>query len=228
MERHKTTRQDAILFVGAALLLAGAATLLARMPATDPPVTHRDITTTVFWVGEGAGEANRYIHNRSSAWTADWVGAYGGVDDPGKRCHHLPRSFKPKENPFYYALPYNDLDESCRAKPSQRQVPWYRHAPQQGDSLVKNRWIKISYEGKTAFAQWEDAGPYGEDDTSYVFDAAKPKAGPGLDVSPATASYLGIEGRDQTSWEFVAGKDVPDGPWRQVVTAAPPDCAVSR
>ena len=186
---------------------------------------HRDITTTVFWVGEGADESNQYIHNRSSTWVENWVGAYGGIDEPEPRCSFLPCGFTPKENPFYFALPYNDLKESCDAKPSQLEAPWYTSPPKSGSSIVKNRWIQINFDGKTAYAQWEDAGPFGEDDSGYVFGLSKPRSDAGLDVSPATAGYLGLDGEGQASWQFVPEEAVPDGPWRTTITRSPPDCA---
>src|SRR5262249_46319086 len=116
------------VLVGAAVLLAAGSLAWVtsqrqhQQPADQPTATstavHNNITTTVFWVGEGADESNANIHNRSSVWVEDWVGAFGGIDDPEKRCNMLPCDFTPKENPFYFALPYNDLTEDCQAKPS--------------------------------------------------------------------------------------------------------------
>lgn len=196
-----------------------------RSGEPEPKGGHNNITATVFWVGEGADESNANIHNRASTWVEDWVGAFGGIDDPEDRCDLLPCGFTPQENPFYFALPYNDLDESCRAKPSQAEIPWYSGSPPEGHSIVKDRWAKIKFAGKTAFAQWEDAGPFGEDDFAYVFGDAAPQSDrAGIDLSPATAEFLGIDGRGQVSWEFVNESDVPNGPWRQTITKTPPDC----
>ncbi len=213
----------------AGLLAAGSLAWLATQRADKSPETgimrHDNITATVFWVGEGADESNANIHNRSSAWVEDWVAAYGGVDDPENRCNMLPCGFAPQENPFYFALPYNDLDESCKAKPSQTEIPWYNGPPPEGHSIVKDRWARIEFAGKVAFAQWEDAGPFGEDDFDYVFRGEAPQSTrAGIDLSPATAEYLGIDGRDKVSWEFVDEADVPDGPWHQTITTTPPDC----
>jgi hypothetical protein len=216
------------------LLLAGVLVLGAnqrRSPDQDGPAInpayapHTNIMTTIFWVGEPGSEENRNIHNLSSTWTENWVGAYGGIDEPEPRCDLLPCDFTPKENAFYFALPYNDLDESCQAKASQRNIPWYATQPPPGESIVKNRWIKIIFEGLTAYAQWEDAGPYGEDDADYVFGSSQPNSEAGLDVSPAVAGYLGLGGQDLTTWQFIDERDVPEGPWRQTVTRSPPDCA---
>lgn len=196
-----------------------------RQPQVSKHGQHHNITTTVFWVGEGEDASNGYIPNRSSTWIEDWVGAFGGVDDPNKRCGFGPCGFTPKENAFYFALPYNDLDDNCNAKPSQRSVPWYAGPPGQGESIVKNQWIQIQYNGKTAYAQWQDAGPFGEDDTDYVFGKHTPKAHAGLDVSPATASYLGLPGEGKTSWQFITPDKVPEGPWHNTITVSRGDCA---
>ncbi len=189
-------------------------------PESKAYPVHRDITATIFWVGESADPSNKFIHNRSSAWIEDWVSAYGGVDDQSNRCGHLPCGFTPGENPFYFALPYNDLDENGARKESAKDIPWYDTAQKnQGQSILKNRWIKITHDGITAYAQWEDVGPFGEDDFDYVFGSKKhaaPEAG--LDLSPATAALLQVNGRDNVTWQFVSETDVPDGPWRDIVT----------
>lgn len=225
---HRQKIKAAALIGAAVLIFTGAALLAvhgrARHPETE--TAHENITTTVFWVGEPADDSNAGIHNRSSAWVEDWEGEFGGVDDPDNRCGMLPCGFVPRENPFYVALPYNDLDASCRPKASQQDVPWFDGAPGEGESIVKNHWVKITYGDKTAYAQWEDAGPMGEDDAAYVFgDAAAHYKGAGLDVSPAINDYLGLDGEDRTSWEFVDASAVPDGPWTQTVTTSKPDCA---
>ena len=74
------------------------------------------------------------------------------------------------------------------------------------------------------YAQWEDVGPFGENDSNYVFGSANPKSTTnktaGLDVSPAVNDYLGLSGLDTTSWQFVDEKDVPSGPWKNIVTTS--------
>lgn len=227
--KHNPNLKVAIVAGIAGLLLAGSLAWVAAQRSNEPKmdtIQHDNITATVFWVGEGADESNANIHNRASTWVEDWVGAFGGIDDPENRCDLLPCDFTPKENPFYFALPYNDLDESCQTKPSQADIPWYDGPPPEGHSIVKDRWIKITFAGKVAYAQWADAGPFGEKDFDYVFRNAPPQSDrAGLDISPATAEYLGMDGRDQTSWEFVDEADVPDGPWRQIITKTPTDCS---
>ena len=183
---------------------------------------HESITATVFWAGEQADASNDFIHNRSSAWNEDWQAAYGGVDDPKDRCGYHPCDFTPKENPFYIALPYNDLTDEGVRKPSAKNIPWYKDVI--GDeplSVVKNRWVKVTHEGKTAYAQWEDAGPFYYDDFNYVFGDGTPTSKrAGIDLSPAMATALKLNGRGKVSWEFVDHEQVPAGPWRDIITTS--------
>lgn len=78
--------------------------------------------------------------------------------------------------------------------------------------------------GKTAYVQWEDVGPFGEDDSGYVFGNAAPKSSEnknsGIDVSPAARDYLGLTGMDKVDWQFVDFKDVPDGVWKKIITTS--------
>lgn len=187
---------------------------------------HKNISTTYFWAGEEAGEDNKNISNLPSAWDDDWVKHFGGVDNPKKRNGLMVASFAPKENSFYFALPYNDFDEKGnRKKDVGKIIPW-ANSKKWGvaESMCKNQWIKVTKGGKTAYAQWEDVGPFGEDDSAYVFGGAKPKSKTnetaGLDVSPAVKDYLSLGDIDKTDWQFVDAKDVPDGPWKQKVTSS--------
>jgi len=189
---------------------------------------HKHIITTVFWVGEPESDDeennNDNIHNRSSVWVEDWTAAYGGVDDPDNRCGYQPCGFEPKENPFYFALPFNDYN-SKGLKPAKEleAIPWYDGHVEEGKSILKNRWIEITYEGKKVYSQWEDAGPFGEDDADYVFGTDRPQElRAGLDVSPAVADYVGLDGRGKTSWRFIDEADVPPGPWRETITRSDP------
>src|SRR6266478_2106823 len=59
---------------------------------------HKNITTTIFWVGESANSNNGYIANSASAWDANWQQHYGGIDYPVKRSGYGPSGFIPKEN----------------------------------------------------------------------------------------------------------------------------------
>ena len=189
-------------------------------------IIHDNITTTVFWVGEEAGADNGFIPNYESTWDGSWLRHYGGIDSQDYRNGDNPLLFTPRENPFYFALPYNDLDENGVRKPDAASVVPWANGQQWGpdDSIVKNHWIKITANGKTVYAQWEDAGPFGEDDKDYVFGTAPPANGQltaaGLDVSPAVQFFLGMGDVGKTSWQFVDFADVPDGPWKTTITTS--------
>ncbi len=178
------------------------------------------IVTTTFWVGESASQ-NNPVHNRSSSWDADWGLNYGGYDDPNPagRSGFIPAKFIPRQNPFYYALPYNDTTRG-QTKPEAREViPWFKQAFERGGkSVCRDRWIAIrGRNGKVCYAQWSDCGPFRTDHWQYVFGNDRPKPnlnkGAGLDVSPAVRDYLGMAPTDITDWKFVEFRDVPNGPW---------------
>ena len=59
---------------------------------------------------EDATDENNYIQNNQSAWDNNWKDHFGGIDDPYDRNNFYPGKFIPKENPFYFALPYNDFN----------------------------------------------------------------------------------------------------------------------
>jgi len=195
---------------------------------------HDDIATTMFYAGEPKnGES--ILSNEAGAWTKNWPEAYGGVDtpDPSKRCGYHPCDFTPKENPFYFALPFSDYTEAGPRPPEElKKVPWYDGQPIQGKtSVIKNQWGQFfltlpNGTTRTAYAQWEDVGPKYDDDADYVFGNKRPRNRlSGLDCSPAVWQALGAnieEGRIFTSWRFVDAEDVPDGPWREIVTTSGP------
>ena len=190
----------------------------APLPLPLPSGVHDNIITTIFWAGELPDASNAYISNVPSAWDEYWADHYGGYDDPDNRNGYYPAAFTPKENPFYVALPYNDLDANGNRKPTAGNCP-NTSSP---ISWCKNAWVKVTKGGKTAYAQWQDVGPLQEDDVNYVFGTARPAntwgAKAGLDVSPAVRDYLGLAGVDTTSWSFVPASSVPAGPWKNIVT----------
>jgi hypothetical protein len=129
----------------------------------------------------------------------------------------LPKRFTPRQNPFYVALPYNDVTKG-RTKPESEGIPWFRDAfVKAGKSVCKGRWVAIQHGRRVAYAQWEDCGPFRTDHFNYVFGKERPKPnlnqGAGLDVSPAIRDYLGMAGKDVCDWKFVDARDVPEGPW---------------
>lgn len=187
-----------------------------------PPEGFKAALATVFWVGEEADPDNSFIANDESAWDSYWRENFGGVDDPYDRCGYRPCAFTPKENPFYFALPYNDLDDAGVQKENAGRIPWFGKAPG-GESLVKNRWIEVRLRGERCFAQWEDVGPFESDDVEYVFGEAPSQntegVGAGLDLSPAVRDCLRMRGNEVVFWKFVEAEEVPEGPWREVVTS---------
>ena len=191
---------------------------------------HKDIMATYFYVGEHEATKFGLLDNRSSAWTEDWIEAYGDIDHPEKRKGYFPEGFIPAENPFYFALPYNDLTANGYKENIRNVIPWVEdHEPDSKlwpYSYCKNRWIRIIYKDRVCCAQWEDVGPYETDDWQYVFGPQKPKnsrgSGAGLDISPACLRYLDMKDNDLVHWQFVDQEDVPDGPWKKVVTTSHP------
>lgn len=186
---------------------------------------HKDIISTVFWVGEEASNENNYISNKSSAWDSDWVESFGGVDNPDERNGWFPKDFIPKENPFYVALPYSDYDENGR-KENVTKIPWYREELVKNGSFIKNRWVKIIKAKRECYAQWENSGPFLSDDSDYVFGNRRPRnkwgQGAGIDISPAVRDCLGVGLTSTIDWQFVDENEVPDGPWKLVITSSNP------
>ncbi|HRQ89251.1 MAG TPA: hypothetical protein PLA50_10665 [Bacteroidia bacterium] len=181
-----------------------------------------DIVATVFWIGE-LPSANNPVPNTVSAWDRRWTSNYGGYDnpDPNGREGFLPREFTPGQNPFYFALPYNDISKTGTKASAKERVPWFEDAfYRDGRTVLKGRWIAIRRGDKVCYAQWEDVGPFETDDWEYVFGDKRPKTkknrGAGLDVSPAVRDYLDFGGGYGTvDWRFVDIEEVPEGPWKQ-------------
>jgi hypothetical protein len=178
-----------------------------------------NIVTTTFWIGERASANNPTPNNRSS-WDGNWSANYGGYDDPSPNARHnfVPIHFVPQQNPFYVALPYNDI-EGAHTKPEAKQViPWFGATfVRDGQTVLKGRWLSVRHNNKVCYAQWEDCGPFRTADWRYVFGDERPKPnlnqGAGLDVSPAVRDYLGINAKDFCDWKFADFREVPPGPW---------------
>ena len=195
------------------------------VPTTSRPTSARfqwktGIVTTVFWIGESAG-GNNPVPNYKSCWDANWQSSYGGFDtpEPSSRRNYITVAFTPRQNPFYVALPYNDVTHSQFKPEAPLVIPWFKQfysGP--GQSVCHHRWIAVRKGNRTCFAQWEDCGPFRTDHFQYVFGTERPKPnlnhGAGLDVSPAVRDYLGLQPTDVTDWQFVDVRDIPPGPWR--------------
>lgn len=184
------------------------------------------IVTTIFWVGEPAAQ-NNPVSNVASSWDSDWQGSFGGFDDPepAGRKNLLPLGFVPKQNPFYIALPYNDVKDRTTTKPEAAAVvPWYKALFRKaGVSVCRNRWVAVRKGNRVCYAQWSDCGPFRTDHWQYVFGNERPKPnlnnGAGLDVSPAVRDFLHLNnGHDVTDWRFVELEEVPQGPWTRLGT----------
>lgn len=187
-----------------------------------------NVTCTVFWIGESATDRNP-TPNFKSSWDQSWTNNFGGFDDPLPECRiadfrsgdFRPKSFSPKLNPFYIALPYNDVLGYGAHKPeAARVIPWFnRVRPEPGKTVCKGRWLQIYGNGRSCYAQWEDCGPWVTDDWEYVFGNKPPKnqsnQAAGIDISPAVRDYLSLASGNKVHWRFVEPGQVPHGPWKK-------------
>lgn len=189
--------------------------------ATDSRYPWHSVVGTVFWVGEDETADNAYINNRETAWDLWATETFGGVDDPLKRTADglQPQAFTPKHNPFYMALPAAEFNKQGVLPEARQKSYWPDQALVAGESLFKGRWAEVYYQGKTVYVQWVDVGPFEEYDYDYVFGHNKPKnawgKGAGIDLSPAAAHVLGVNGVGDVFWRFVDASSVPDGPWQR-------------
>lgn len=153
--------------------------------------------------------------------------------------HYFPSNGpKPKENPFYLDLPYDDVNDPIGYANRCRNIPWANepryagHCTDRSFSYMKNFWVEIAGpNGGTCYGQIEDAGPsHGNlyHDANYVFgdNDARPVQthfnNAGMDVSPALNGCLGFAAlngdHDHVTWRFVDSASVPKGPWTIIVT----------
>lgn len=183
---------------------------------------HKEILTTVFWVGERAKPNSGWSSNLDSAWDMRWKENFGGLDSPVYRKGFFPAKFRPKQNPFYVALPFNDISNPEYLEDCDLLKFFKARKASRTSSVCKNRWIEITYNGKSCYAQWQDVGPIFTDDYAYVFRGNEPRAHvrdmAGLDVSPSVRDFLDLKHSARTSWRFVDESKVPQGPWKSVVT----------
>lgn len=217
----------------------------ADQKATEVYPWHLDIVATTFWVGEIHDPDASDGSQVRSAYDSFWLESYGGCDGVVDRgsCetetrneaeNWMPSSMTPLENPFYLDLPFDDVNNQRAFAIRSYVVPWADepgYAGRQTDksfSYMKNRWVRILKGDRECYGQIQDAGPSIYDDDNYVFSAddARPASsdynGAGMDVSPALNGCLGFESlngaNDRVDWQFVDDDEVPDGPWRQIVT----------
>ncbi len=190
---------------------------------TTAYVLHRKIKMDLFWIGEPLdNNQTRDV----SAWDNEWLMNYGDTDTPDDRDGYYPQDFTPDENPFYVALPYNDLDKNGKWKSDVvSTVPWATDKDDPSQSICKNSWVMITANRITVYAQWEDVGPSGDDDANYVFGGddpviSKDANGSSISLSPAVRDYLNLDDSDLIRWKFVDQDDVPKGPWKDIVTVS--------
>jgi hypothetical protein len=106
-----------------------------------------DIVTTTFWVGETAAK-NNPVPNDKSSWDVKWAKNYGGTDSPERaaRSGYIPAAFTPGQNPFYVALPYNDVQASGHKPEAAQVIPWFkREYKGPGKTVLKGRWIAVRF-----------------------------------------------------------------------------------
>ena len=197
-----------------------------------PWKTH--VTCTIFWIGEKPTARNP-TPNCKSSWDQKWAENFGGYDDPdpaNRIANHAtgefrPKGFVPKLNPFYIALPYNDVQGWGRHKPeASRVIPWFsRLRPEPGKTVCKGRWVQIYNGSRSCYAQWEDCGPWVTDDWEFVFGNKPPKTkqngAAGIDLSPSVRDYLQLRSGQKVHWRFVEAAQVPYGPWKKYGGQAP-------
>lgn len=197
-------------------------TAVSNTSTKDYPL-HTGITTTVFWIGEEPSSDNEEISNLETEWDPDPVKRLGYVDSPNlarlPSGHLIGRT--PGHNDFYCALPLGEFDESGVVESERAASFWANEAKGLGESLslFKGRWVQVEHAGKTALLQVIDTGPFSWSDHSYVWGNSKPsnKTGlaAGIDISPAAAAYLGIDGSASVNWRFIDPSEAEKltGPW---------------
>ena len=179
----------------------------------------RNVVATVFWIGEKPSE-NNPTPNVMSAWDQNWQANFGGYDHPDHRKGYLPADFVPALNPFYIALPYNDVAKGGVHQPEASTViPWFWESYRgDGISVCKGRWVAVHHAGKVCFAQWEDVGPFEVDHWQYVFGKESPLANrnqsAGIDLSPAVRDFLSLRSGESVEWRFATEQEIPQGPWK--------------
>jgi hypothetical protein len=177
---------------------------------------HVNIGCTIFWIGESPSAHDP--GNRASSYNSRWLADYGGADSPTDRAGYLPARFVPRLNPFYVALPVQDVLNGHTLPQAAKWIPWFRQRfRRDGESVLYGRWVAIKHGNRTAYAQLADCGPYHVDDWNYCFGNARPALhannDAGIDCSPSVRDYLNLSPLDRVDWKFVSDQQVPRGPW---------------
>ena len=189
------------------------------------------VMATVFYIGEGASQANAGISNATTEWDSNPVGRFGGIDNPRSRKADGTPLFKPKHNPYYVALPASEFSDTGPIAAARKSSLWAAEAKGLGEekSLFKGRWVKVSKGSKVVYGQWLDTGPSDDpsatQDYGYVFGDSKVKPKntfglkAGIDLSPSMAFTLSLgsnlnEASGMVNWSFVDAASVPAGNWK--------------
>lgn len=221
-ERFLEDRREALPGLSDPFGVPEAARVVLESPrprAVASAAWKRNVVATVFWVGELPTEHNP-TPNTQSAWDQNWLANFGGYDDPEHRAEYLPAGFMPLLNPFYVALPYNDVARGGVHRPEASEViPWFWQSYRgDGISVCKGRWVAIHHAGRVCYAQWEDVGPFAVDHWQYVFGSDSPRPNrnqdAGIDLSPAVRDFLQLRSGATVEWRFAEDREVPAGPWR--------------
>ncbi|WP_459335880.1 hypothetical protein [Arthrobacter sp. TMS2-4] len=247
--RHRAPRRAIVLGVAAAALLLVGTMSLVTSRAEEKYPWHTNIVATTFWVGEIHDPETSDGSQELSTYDSRWMESYGGCDgvqtDEGCQTEkrvaendYFPSSMTPLENPFYLDLPFDDINDPDAFADRGTVIPWAAEDAAGNPSLLtdrkysfmKNRWVKLRKGSSVCYGQIQDAGPALYNDREYVFGhgdrrpASTKYNGAGLDVSPALNGCLGFDGlddkNDRVDWQFIDAADVPDGPWKRIVTTS--------
>ena len=140
----------------------------------------QNIVTTVFWPGELPTATDP--GNLQSAFDPYWL------------------ENAPHEPPFFFALPYVDIEAGHTKSEASTVIPWLKTAFfGTGKSVLEGRWTDIYKDGRVAYATWGDVGSAHTDDWQYVFGNQPPR--------------LQMSEKDVCSWRFCEEREVPPGPW---------------
>jgi len=223
-----------------------APSALAALPSGHP--WHTDIISTTFWVGEvfdaTASDGSQVLSTYGGKWMESYGGCDGVVIDDGceteartAACDYFPLEMTPLENPFYLDLPFDDINDADAFARRDEVIPWAGESPyaenvgNRNFSYMKNRWVQLVKGDRVCHGQIQDAGSGEYNDAEYVFghDDARPANsrynGAGMDVSPALngcLAFADLNGQsDRVDWRFLEESEVPDGPWRMIITTSP-------
>jgi hypothetical protein len=101
------------------------------------------------------------VPNTASAWDPSWATHFGGEDSPIARMNFKPVSFTPRQNPFYVALPYNDVDDHHTKSEAAKVIPWFSDSfVRDGQTVCKGRWVAIRRGKRTVLRSMGGRRPF--------------------------------------------------------------------